>query len=312
MKSASPLVRLPNVPTGWTYHNSDGRITGTKTDFSGEVGGITSMLELDLQLPISGTQVGPAIYGKATNTGDGTGVGHMIGVLGRSFDTVDGEMGLIGCEGRVDALGSAGAHQAGLFIANWSGSSFSGRSLYGSAVQMNILDEPDIGSPVTEGFAASYVAFGINGGDVNNKWGLYSEEPIRGEQYIRCFSPDGTRQLVMAQANGADSYFQSTTNIRVQPGTSSYLILEDGLGFVPINTGALLGNGALSLNWNVHATQVSVLNTKVLGAQITGWGAPTGTATRTTFATGSVTLSQLAERVKALIDDLTTHGMIGA
>jgi hypothetical protein len=45
---------------------------------------------------------------------------------------------------------------------------------------------------------------------------------------------------------------------------------------------------------------------------ITGWGAPTGTATRTTFATGSVTLPQLAERVKALIDDLTTKGVIGA
>lgn len=44
---------------------------------------------------------------------------------------------------------------------------------------------------------------------------------------------------------------------------------------------------------------------------ITGWDAATGTATRTTFATGSVTLPQLAERVKALIDDLTTKGAIG-
>lgn len=34
------------------------------------------------------------------------------------------------------------------------------------------------------------------------------------------------------------------------------------------------------------------------------WAAATGTATRTTFATGSVTLPQLAERVKALEDDL--------
>ena len=33
---------------------------------------------------------------------------------------------------------------------------------------------------------------------------------------------------------------------------------------------------------------------------------------RTTFATGSVTLTELAERVKALLDDLTTHGLIGA
>lgn len=34
------------------------------------------------------------------------------------------------------------------------------------------------------------------------------------------------------------------------------------------------------------------------------WASATGTATRTTFATSTVTTAQLAERVKALIDDL--------
>jgi hypothetical protein len=52
--------------------------------------------------------------------------------------------------------------------------------------------------------------------------------------------------------------------------------------------------------------------TQILTTRRTGWGAPTGTLTRTTFATGSVTLVQLAERVAALITDLTTHGLIGA
>lgn len=56
---------------------------------------------------------------------------------------------------------------------------------------------------------------------------------------------------------------------------------------------------------------IQVLGTQVITSRRTGWGAPTGTATRTTFATGGVTLPQLAERVKALIDDLTTHGLIG-
>jgi hypothetical protein len=56
---------------------------------------------------------------------------------------------------------------------------------------------------------------------------------------------------------------------------------------------------------------------KVGGAQVltdpvSGWGAATGTATRTTFATASVTTEQLAQRVKALIDDLSTHGLITA
>lgn len=38
--------------------------------------------------------------------------------------------------------------------------------------------------------------------------------------------------------------------------------------------------------------------------------AATGTLTRTTFATGSVTLPQLAERVAALLADLKTVGII--
>lgn len=51
---------------------------------------------------------------------------------------------------------------------------------------------------------------------------------------------------------------------------------------------------------------------QVLSGRQTGWTAATGSATRTTFATGSVTLPQLAERVKALLDDLLTNGIIGA
>lgn len=59
-------------------------------------------------------------------------------------------------------------------------------------------------------------------------------------------------------------------------------------------------------------TSVKINSVQVITSRRTGWTGATGTATRTTFATGSVTLSQLAERVKALIDDLTTHGLIGA
>lgn len=50
---------------------------------------------------------------------------------------------------------------------------------------------------------------------------------------------------------------------------------------------------------------------QVLTTRRTGWSVATGTATRSTFATSTVTTAQLAERVKALIDDLTAHGLIG-
>lgn len=43
-----------------------------------------------------------------------------------------------------------------------------------------------------------------------------------------------------------------------------------------------------------------------------GWTAATGTPTRGTFATSTVTLPQLAEHFKALVDDLITIGLIGS
>jgi len=62
---------------------------------------------------------------------------------------------------------------------------------------------------------------------------------------------------------------------------------------------------------NVKAVSFVVGLNQVVSARRTGWAVPTGTATRTTFATSTVTLSELAETVKALIDDLTAHGLIG-
>ena len=78
-------------------------------------------------------------------------------------------------------------------------------------------------------------------------------------------------------------------------------------GFVTIRNGLTLTAG------NVRATEHhDAADLRLLGARKTGWGVPTGTQTRTTFDTASVNLAILAEHVKALIDDLTNHGMIGA
>lgn len=42
------------------------------------------------------------------------------------------------------------------------------------------------------------------------------------------------------------------------------------------------------------------------------WEAPTGAADRATFDTATVTLPELAEHLKALIDDLTARQVLGA
>ena len=64
------------------------------------------------------------------------------------------------------------------------------------------------------------------------------------------------------------------------------------------------------LNLNSASSEYRVNGTKVVTSRQTGWAAASGTATRTTFATSAVTTPQLAERVKALIDDLITHGLV--
>lgn len=77
--------------------------------------------------------------------------------------------------------------------------------------------------------------------------------------------------------------------------------------------------GSLSLHLSIGGNKLNLASgvalaangTQVVTSRQTGWGAPTGTETRSTFATSTVTLEQLAERVHALIDDLTTHGLIG-
>ena len=70
--------------------------------------------------------------------------------------------------------------------------------------------------------------------------------------------------------------------------------------------------GTLRHGMTLGATPTYRINgTQVLTTRRTGWSAPTGTATRSTFATSTVTTPQLAERMKALIDDLTAHGLIG-
>jgi hypothetical protein len=85
------------------------------------------------------------------------------------------------------------------------------------------------------------------------------------------------------------------------------------------NGNVLIGNTTgterLSVTGNIQLTNTAdsfkVGTNNVVGSRKTGWDAPTGTATRTTFATSTVTTAQLAERLKALIDDLTSHGLIG-
>jgi hypothetical protein len=63
---------------------------------------------------------------------------------------------------------------------------------------------------------------------------------------------------------------------------------------------------------NVQGGSVYRFNgVQIAQARRTGWVAPTGVAARNAIGTGVINLQQLAEHVKALIDDSMSHGFIG-
>lgn len=87
---------------------------------------------------------------------------------------------------------------------------------------------------------------------------------------------------------------------------------EQALDYLPLEVDSTTGNVTASGNMTIPAGHhYRVDGNQVVGNRRTGWTAATGTATRTAFDTGTVTTTQLAERVKALTDDLIAHGLIG-
>ena len=98
--------------------------------------------------------------------------------------------------------------------------------------------------------------------------------------------------------------------------TGSFLSFGDALVTVPALKRALtdvqvrLGDDSAYASLDVLTVKSS--GTQVVSSRKTGWTAATGTATRTSFDTATVTTELLAQRLKALLDDLISHGLIGA
>jgi len=135
------------------------------------------------------------------------------------------------------------------------------------------------------------------------RWGIILRADL-----LNCFVADnivmnGTQGRYGRYAGNATSGNVATTALVDSSGVSATTIVQD------VNFTDARVNNWRKVN-SLAGFQYAGVD--VLGSRKTGWGSPTGTATRATFATSTVTTAQLAERLKALIDDLTTHGMIGS
>lgn len=122
----------------------------------------------------------------------------------------------------------------------------------------------------------------------------------------------GLRDLVQLDTNAtpgvsAAAFDTTWVDAAAVTSTSQYQVYLQDSGTLTERYRFL--NGGLDLR--MTTARLYMNGTQVLTNRITGWAAPTGTATRSSFDTASVSLSQLAEHVKALIDDVMTHGIIG-
>ena len=124
-----------------------------------------------------------------------------------------------------------------------------------------------------------------------------------------------------APAAGTNATITLSAGLKIYSGAvgagtvSAYGLYVDAPTGASNNYAAAFNTGDVLVNagWLRSATGygLKVNNVQVVTGRQTGWTAATGTATRTSFATSSVTLPNLAAAVKAIIDDLITHGLIG-
>lgn len=98
-------------------------------------------------------------------------------------------------------------------------------------------------------------------------------------------------------------------------GTSKVATVATAWSIIPDTTSNYsIRSSTERVGFTVSATPTLHLNgTQVVATRQTGWGTPTATQDKTTFANGGITtFTQVEQRLSAIINALITHGLIGA
>lgn len=155
-----------------------------------------------------------------------------------------------------------------------------------------------VGRPTDGLYSRGAGEVGVSGGGVER--GYFSSQGFT-SSLLRSKNGTGVGSVIVAgrDTDGtANLSFQNNgftvNNAQLSATTNALKVIVGGADRITMNATGLGFNGAAAV------------------AKSTGWGAATGTATKTTFDTATVTTAELAQRVKALLDYLTTRGDIGA
>lgn len=124
-------------------------------------------------------------------------------------------------------------------------------------------------------------------------------------QHFALAAPSGSagspswRQLGISDISGVGTMSaQSASAVVITGGTIDSTAIGNGTP----STGSFTSATANAYNVGIN---------QVVTSRQTGWTAPTGSVSRAGYTTGGATLTQVAEALAALIDDLITHGLIG-
>jgi hypothetical protein len=148
--------------------------------------------------------------------------------------------------------------------------------------------------------------------------GLGLVQTLTGADSPRLFFTNSTDAWGYA-IRGQSSQLVFATGATAFSGSGTSRMLMSTTVWGPVSDNAMT-NGSTGVRFSTvygytgdFTTQVLIASTKVLGARVTGYVAFTGTNTNrgTAYDTATITLPQLAERVRALQVDLTAHGLIG-
>jgi hypothetical protein len=197
------------------------------------------------------------------------------------------------------------------YTGNWAIRSESANASYlaGSLTVAGVVTVPN-GTAAAPGIRTTTYAHGLYGSSTS--LGV----AVNGVASMALNAPSGSAGAGWQLLTAADAdyvyLYSDRTNVEMRiacgSGTTSGANINlFGSTHATANTGSLRHSTTSKFTWN--ATGIGFFAATPVARP--SLAAATGTATRTTFDTTTVTTAQLAERVKALIDDLRAYGLEG-
>jgi hypothetical protein len=238
---------------------------------------VTSVVGLELNTPVVGLDHPTA------NNGEGLRIGFDL--VARTNEAVtDWNNG----------IGNAGAGEVGVGLRIRSDSSTGGYFRTGLSISQGAVNPNPIKNAIRILTTGQHGIYALGANTVAHF--LSEGTPVNGAVFNGTYSGAAVR-IASGQALAMDN----SNTLKMSYSAPNWIFANTGIE---------------RIGFDMSGTpRLRIAGLPVLGARKTGWATATGTASRATFDTASVTLVGLAQHVKAIIDDIheiAGHGLFGA